>query len=125
MKFLLALILAVNSYAFKCTKEYRPVCANGKTYSNRCMAQMVDATNIKDGPCSNDKNNPLNKKHSRPQGTSPMKPHRPKAKAPCICPMIWMPVCGVDGKTYGSACNANCEKVQIKHQGACEKIETH
>ncbi|EPZ51993.1 Kazal-type serine protease inhibitor domain protein [Bacteriovorax sp. BAL6_X] len=125
MKFFLALVLTINSYAFKCTKEYRPVCANGKTFANRCMAQMVDAANIKEGPCSKEGNKAENKKQLRPQSTSPMKPHRPQVEAPCICTMIWMPVCGVDGKTYGSACNANCEKVEIKHQGECEKIETH
>ncbi|MFG1499738.1 Kazal-type serine protease inhibitor domain-containing protein [Halobacteriovorax sp. XZX-3] len=125
MKFFLAIVLTINSYAFKCTKEFSPVCGNGKTYSNRCMAQASGATEISDGACDNKENKTTNKKQLRPDATSPMKPHHPQGKAPCICPMIWMPVCGVDGKTYGSACNANCQKVQIKHQGACEKIESH
>lgn len=38
----------------------------------------------------------------------------------CVCPEIWAPVCGVDGRTYGNACNAQCESVRIDHEGACE-----
>lgn len=107
MKILLALILTFNTYALLCTKEYNPVCGDGKTYSNRCMAEASGITDVTNGPCA-------------------VKDHQTNTnKAPCICPMIWMPVCGVDGKTYGSACNANCENVKIRHQGACEKIETH
>jgi hypothetical protein len=37
----------------------------------------------------------------------------------CVCPAIFAPVCGVDGHTYGSACEAQCAGVAISHQGAC------
>lgn len=38
----------------------------------------------------------------------------------CVCPMIYSPVCGADGETYGNACEASCEGVEIIADGACE-----
>lgn len=35
------------------------------------------------------------------------------------CPAIYDPVCGVDGKTYGSACNAGIQDIKIAHKGEC------
>ncbi|AYF45391.1 MULTISPECIES: Kazal-type serine protease inhibitor family protein [unclassified Halobacteriovorax] len=101
-------------YALLCSKDYLPVCANGVTYTNACMAESSGATDIKNGACE-----VVEKKKNKPSHVSPPKP------STCVCPMIWKPVCGVDGKTYGSSCNARCKGVPIKHQGACDKIESH
>jgi hypothetical protein len=38
----------------------------------------------------------------------------------CVCPEVWAPVCGVDGVTYGNACEARCAHVEIAHEGPCE-----
>ncbi|GEM_PF-3667500 len=38
---------------------------------------------------------------------------------PQICPMVYKPVCGCDGHTYGNACEAYSVGANIAYQGAC------
>ncbi|KAK7088618.1 hypothetical protein V1264_022521 [Littorina saxatilis] len=46
---------------------------------------------------------------------------------PCstICPMIWFPVCGSDGKTYGNTCEMKVnaclsrQTITLAKQGSC------
>ncbi len=42
-----------------------------------------------------------------------------RPEPPCVCPEIYDPVCGADGKTYSNGCFADCEDVEIAHEGRC------
>jgi hypothetical protein len=42
------------------------------------------------------------------------------APRPQMCPMIYQPVCGADGRTYPNACHAARAGVSLAHGGACE-----
>ena len=111
MKYLIAILFTLNIAAnCRCPKNLKPVCADGQTFGNACMARCEGNFKFAKGACSE-----VSKK---------LKKKEVKAKS-CVCPMHWMPVCGVDGKTYGNSCSASCEGVSIKKQGSCESIKTH
>merc|ERR1711915_772845 len=37
----------------------------------------------------------------------------------CICPAIFSPVCGIDGKTYSNSCEASCQNAKVACEGDC------
>ncbi len=37
----------------------------------------------------------------------------------CVCPALYQPVCGQDGRTYSNACAAGCASMPVTHDGEC------
>ncbi|KAF9801930.1 hypothetical protein SFRURICE_016180 [Spodoptera frugiperda] len=95
-----------------CTRNYLPICgSNGETYSNQCLLDCArynthqDITVVKQGPCESEQQTVV-------VGES------------CVCPLLYLPVCGSDGSTYPNECNLNCKKqdfpgLALRHAGAC------
>ena len=43
-----------------------------------------------------------------------------KKEDDCLCILIYQPVCGCNGKTYGNACVAQCDGITDITMGECE-----
>lgn len=42
-----------------------------------------------------------------------------EAATSCVCTALYDPVCGINGVTYGNACNAGCAQMSVAHDGEC------
>ncbi len=51
-------------------------------------------------------------------------PAMPTGEKPTVCTMEWLPVCGVDGKTYGNLCMIHVADVEIAYRTECVEEET-
>jgi hypothetical protein len=58
-----------------------------------------------------------------PDAPADMGPPDVRSDGSCVCPRIYRPVCGVDGRTYSNNCEANCAGIAIAHDGACETAD--
>lgn len=107
-----------------CPENYLPVCGcNEKTYYNSCWAAAAGVSLKVQGTCAS----AVKCKSNAQCGTGDFC-SKPDGKCdaegictqrPVLCPPDATPVCGCDGKTYGSRCEAFLAGVDVNHAGKC------
>ncbi len=126
--------------ACACPAVFEPVCgADGVTYGNACEAQCADVVVASEGECVGvacpDPNDPAVHYVSDDPAMCALVRFACAAnqeaffgecgcgcidvEPACVCPDVFLPVCGADGVTYGNACEAACERVVVASEGEC------
>jgi hypothetical protein len=121
-----------------CTQQLDEVCGcNDKTYGNACAAAQAGVSVAMKGACA--KHEATGIAEGKLCGTRGVNGECAAglycaykadcgatdaggtcSKKPTMCTKIYAPVCGCDGKTYGSACTAAAAGMSVAKKGECK-----
>jgi hypothetical protein len=115
-----------------CNKNYAPVCGcDDMTYGNACMAAMAGVAVAAEGECKTPGGTACGARAGDTCGKEEYCAYAPGALCgradatgtcatkPEACILVYSPVCGCDGMTYGNDCEAAMAGVGVDHTGAC------
>lgn len=106
-----------------CPQIFDPVCGcDGLTYSNACFAAMAGVNVKSAGACQGTctKNSDCKGKDQYcAKATGDCDGQGLCRQKPDLCPQIFDPVCGCDGKTYSNFCVAAVAGVNVRTLGEC------
>ena len=111
-----------------CTKELNQQCGcDNVTYGNPCFAAAAGRAIQHPGPCKavagcvvGKDGCLMNEYCAAPEGQcSGTGTCTAKAQ---MCPMVYKPVCGCDGKTYGNSCSASVAGMVVALDGECPEV---
>ncbi len=103
-----------------------PVCGcDGVTYGNACEAAAAGVNVSHAGECAaacTTNAECAAGEYCQTAGCGGQGQCQPRPQA---CPLVWMPVCGCDGVTYGNSCEAAAAGVNVLHAGECGSCTTN